>query len=80
MSKRLWRDSQGQVWIVSHAAVVSAHSGLSLLADEEVELQMELPMKFKLRVSGGERRLPDLIPDDELETIVQERYYALQRA
>ncbi len=80
MSKRLWRDSQGKVWIVSEEEVVSAEGGTPLLPDApEPELQFELPMHFKFRVSMSERRLPELIPEEELEAIVQEKYYGPRR-
>ena len=76
MSKRLWRDSQGKVWIVSDEEVVSAEGGKPLLPDTPgPELQFELPMRFKFRVIMSERRLPDVIPEEELESIVQEKYY-----
>ena len=32
-------------------------------------------MRFKFRVIMSERRLPDVIPEEELESIVQEKYY-----
>ena len=80
MSKRLWRDSQGKVWIVSDEEVVSAEGGTPLLPDAPgPELQFELPMHFKFRVIMSERRIPDLIPEEELESIVHEKYYLPER-
>ena len=76
MSKRLWRDSQGKIWIVTEEEVVSAEGAIPLLPDiPEPELHFELPMRVKFTVSMSKRRTPELIPEEELETIVQENYY-----
>ena len=76
MSKRLWRDSQGKIWLVSETEMVSADDGTPFLDEPPLtELRIELPMRFHFKVSMSDRRPLELIPDEELEALVQEKFY-----
>ena len=75
MAKRLWRDSRGFVWIVSNDGVTDV-AGTILDPPVRHDLKFELPKGFAFSVTTERDVPPELIPDDELEAIVQERYYS----